>query len=226
MPGLPAFENGMQLKSDEFMRRYGAYGEDVKAELIDGTVFIMSLPSRADQHGDPDSLLQTWLGFFGAMTRGVQSSTNSTTLMGPDDVLQPDCSLRLLPAFGGNAKTDENGYLVGAPELVVEIAASSASIDVRRKREAYRRAGVREYLVWRTEDGAVDWWALEQGEYCSLLPDADGIVKSRMFPGLWLGPAALLAQDGGAVLEVLHRGLESEEYGAFAARLRAMEASA
>ena len=56
----------------------------------------------------------------------------------------------------GQARIDEDGYVDGAPELVAEIAASSASIDLHAKRNAYRRNWVQEYLVWRTLDAQVD----------------------------------------------------------------------
>lgn len=132
---------------------------------------------------------------------------------------QPDGLLRLAPEYGGRARVEAKGYLDGAPELVAEVAASSASLDVREKLAAYRRAGVREYLVWRTEDEAVDWWALEEDEYRPLAPTPDGVVRSRVFPGLWLDLPALLALDGARLMATLEQGLKSAEHAAFVAEL-------
>jgi hypothetical protein len=47
------------------------------------------------------------------------------------------------------------------PELIAEIAGSSASIDLNDKMDAYASSGVREYLVWRTLEKRFDWFSLE-----------------------------------------------------------------
>ena len=50
-------------------------------------------------------------------------------------------------------RVNDDGYLAGPPELIVEVAASSASIDLRDKRQACCLNGVREYLVWLVAPG-------------------------------------------------------------------------
>ena len=55
---------------------------------------------------------------------------------------------------------------------MVEVAASSVSYDLHEKREAYRRNGVREYIVWRVQDRAIDWFVLRGGAYEPLAPGA------------------------------------------------------
>ena len=102
-----------------------------------------------------------------------------------------------------------------APELIVEVAATSAQYDLHEKRNVYRRNGVLEYIVWRTFDKAMDYFALENSEYVRRSPDADGIYRSRVFPGLWLDAAALLNRDMAAVLKVAQQGIESPEHAAF-----------
>ncbi len=104
-----------------------------------------------------------------------------------------------------------DGYLEGAPELVAEIAASSASIDLRDKKSVYCRHGVKEYIVWRTYDRALDWFVLENGEYISLDPDSDGIIRSRTFNGLWLNVSALLDGEMQSVMATLQAGLSSAQ---------------
>jgi Uma2 family endonuclease len=217
--GLPPLENGAHLSAREFLRRYEAMPEVKKAELINGIVYMGS-PVRLDQHGEPDNLVQTWLGTYCIATPGVKAATNSTTRLGPDDVPQPDGLLRIVPECGGQARLDPKGYLQGAPELAVEVAASSASIDVREKLASYRRAGVQEYLVWRTEDEAVDWWVLEEDEYRPLPAGSDGTLRSRVFAGLWLDARALLAGDGAKLMAKLEEGLASPEHAAFVAELQ------
>lgn len=219
-PGAPPLENGAHLSAREFLRRYEGMPELKKAELINGTVFMAS-PVRLDQHGEPDNLVQGWLCNYSLATPGVKAATNATVRLGPDDVPQPDGLLRILPECGGQARLDPKGYLLGAPKLVAEVSASTASLDVRDKLTAYRRAGVREYVVWRTEDGGVDWWALEEDEYRPLAPGADGVLRSEVFPGFWLDVSALLAGDGARVMAVLAQGLETKEHEAFVADLEA-----
>lgn len=77
-------------------------------------------------------------------------------------------------------------------------------------------------MLWRVEDGAIDWWALRGGAYEPVAPDpADGLLKSVIYPGLWLDRAALLRGDMAAVLAGLQLGLASPAHAEFAARLRA-----
>ena len=215
---VPPLENGAQLTAREFLRRYSAMPEVKKAELVNGIVHMAS-PVRTKQHADPDSLMQGWLFNYSIATSGTRASTNGTLRLSPDDVPQPDASLRLLPECGGRSRVDEKGYLNGPPELVVEIAASSASLDVNDKLTAYRRAGVREYLVWRTEDECVDWWELIEDEYRHLPEQPDGSIRRRVFPGLWLHPEALLDLAAARLMTTLREGLASAEHAAFVAEL-------
>jgi Uma2 family endonuclease len=217
--GIPPLQSGDHLSAREFLRRYEAMPEVKKAELISSIVYMGS-PIRIDQHGEPDAFIQTWLGTYTVATPGVKHATNSTTRLGPDDVPQPDGLLRIAAEFGGQARVDPKGYLDGAPELVVEVAASSVSLDVREKLATYRRAGVREYIVWRTEDERMDWWVLEEDEYRPLPAAADGTLRSKAFPGLWLDVHALLAGDGPKVMAKLQEGLHSAEHRAFVAELQ------
>jgi hypothetical protein len=78
---------------------------------------------------------------------------------------------------------------------------------------------VPEYLAWRVLDRAVDWFALRGDRYEPLAPGPDGILRSEVFPGLWLDPAALIAGDGARLIAVLQEGLASAEHTAFVQRL-------
>lgn len=109
-------------------------------------------------------------------------------------------------------------YVEGAPELIVEIATSSANYDLHDKKRAYRRNGVQEYIVWQIFENKLDWFSLKEGEYV-LLPDEDGVVRSQIFPGLWLAVPALLVGNMAKVVIVLQSGLNSAEYAEFVKRL-------
>src|SRR5437588_6474766 len=123
----PFLENGTHMGASEFLRLYEASPEIKKAELVNGIVYMAS-PVRAI-HGELDSLVQTWLGSYAIAAPGVKSAINTTVRLGPDDVPQPDGLLRVTPECGGRVRLDRDKYLDGSPELVAEIAASSASLD-------------------------------------------------------------------------------------------------
>jgi Uma2 family endonuclease len=209
-------ENGDHLSAAEFLRRYEAMPELKKAELIEGIVYMPS-PVRL-AHAEPDALMQTWLVTYAAHTPGTRAASNVTVRLDPDNVPQPDALLRLLPERGGRSRADDAGYLSGPPELIVEIAASSAAIDLHSKLHAYRRAGVREYLVWRTLEGRLDWFVLERDEYHPITPDAKRQFRSPHFPGLVLDLDAGLAGDAAKVLDVLQAALQEPEHAAFVAQ--------
>ncbi len=214
----PLLRDGDRLSRDEFECRYLETPESIKAELIEGVVHVAS-PVRNELHGVPHARVVTWLCVYEAGTPGVQTSDNATVRLDWDNEPQPDASLRILPEFGGQSR-NEDGYVALAPEWVGEIAGSSASYDLHDKLEAYRRNGVREYFVWRTEDAALDWFIHRGGRYEPLATGADGLLRSEVFPGLWLDPAALLAGDLRRVLEVLNAGLVSPEHEVFVSQLQ------
>jgi len=199
-------ENGDRLHSTEFLRRFEAMPEVKKAELIEGKVYMGS-PVRADFHGRPDNLIQTWLGTYTAHASAALCYTNPTLILDADNTCQPDAVLCLPPERGGRARLNAKGYLCGPPELIVEIAASSASIDLGDKLRVYQRSGVPEYLVWRTAEKGFDWFQLEGEDYQPQRPDAAGLLRSRSFAGLVLATEALLRLDGAAVLAPLQVGV-------------------
>jgi len=97
----------------------------------------------------------------------------------------------------------------------VEIVGSSRAYDLHQKKGAYRRNGVREYLAWITSEQRLIWWELKEGEYQEIIPQADGVLKSAVFPGLWLDVQALLRGEKKTVLATLRKGLESPEHQSF-----------
>jgi Uma2 family endonuclease len=192
---VPQLHSGDRMTRVEFHRRYKLHPEIKKAELIEGVVVLAS-PLSAERHGDPHADIMFWLGLYRSKHPGLKVSDNATVVLDDDNEVQPDASLRR--AVGGQRRS-EGGYLVRPPELVVEVAASSVSIDLHSKKEAYRRNGVGEYIVWRVDDEAIDWFRLDEGTYVPVEPDAHGIIESVQFPGLRLDVKAMLAGDVAAV---------------------------
>ena len=123
------------------------------------------------------------------------------------------------PGQGGQALVSDDDYVEGAPELVAEVSASSVSIDLNSKLRAYQRNGVREYIVWRVRDSAVDWFVLRDDTFVPLTPSDDGLLRSLTFPGLWLDTAALVSGELARVLAVVQEGCRGEDHIAFVAKL-------
>lgn len=194
-------ESGEFMHSREFLRRYECMPQIKKAELIEGVVYMGSPVSV--RHAKPDAVIQAWLATYASRHPETEALTNATVILDPENTVQPDALLRRLPEHGGLTRVNEQGYLAGPPELVVEVAASTASIDLRDKRRAYCRNGVREYLVWLVAEARLEWSCLEEDEYRPQLPDAQGLLQSRGFPGLCLPIAPLLAGDTAKVLNAL-----------------------
>ncbi len=214
---VPPLENGDHLTRVEFERRYHAMPHLKKAELIEGVVYLGS-PVRIDQHGRPHASVVGWLYFYCANTPGVDFADNTTVRLDEENVPQPDVLLRIDKKAGGRSDVVE-GYVEGPPELVVEVSASSVSMDRNTKLRVYRRDGVREYLIWRVLDRAVDWYVLEGGEYVPLQPDKRGVLSSRVFPGLRLLVPALLDGKPAAVLAEQQAALGSDAHKKFVAYL-------
>lgn len=172
----------------------------------------MASPLRFTTHAEPHGRLITWLGVYQSATPATAMGIEPTVRLDSDNEFQPDGVL-LMP--GGSSQLSQEGYIQGSPELVVEIAASSAAIDLGDKKRVYRRNGVQEYLVWQIFDEKLDWFYLDEGVYQSLTPDNEGILRSRVFPGLWLNRPQLLQNNLAAVLTTLQAGLQSSEHQAF-----------
>jgi Uma2 family endonuclease len=211
-------ENGDRLSRAEFETRYRVMPEDQKAELIEGVVH-MAAALRYRKHGLPHSLILTWLGVYTAATPGVEAADNTTIILDPSNEPQPDALLRIDETLGGQSRISEDDYIEGAPELIVEIAASSASYDLYDKKQAYCRNRVQEYIVWQVTDQSISWFSLQAGAYLPLEPTPAGKISSRVFPGLILNIKALLAGELAQVLATLQEGIATQDHQQFVAQL-------
>ena len=91
--------------------------------------------------------------------------------------------------------------------------------DLYDKKRAYQRNGIKEYLVWQVYERQICWWKLQEGEYMPLEPDQEGVIKSQVFPGLWLEIRSLLEGNLAEVLKKLQAGIESVEHQEFIRQL-------
>lgn len=219
LPRFPPLQTGDRLTSDEFERCYHAMPHQFKAELIEGIVYVLPQPFANPNYSLSRFRLIGWLGTYEANTPGTAGGDNGTIRLDLDNEPQPLTFLRILPSFGGQTRDTEDKYIEGAPELIAEIAGSSVNYDLHEKLNAYRRNGVREYIVWRTWDRELDWFKLQQGQFVKQSPDEQGWIKSSVFPGLWLDVKSLLAGESKQVLAVLQQGINSAEHEQFVVKL-------
>jgi hypothetical protein len=214
---LPPLENGDHLDQKTFHERYEAMPPNCRAELIGGIVYMSSPQKRP--HGKQQTKLIQWLCAYEDATPGVEANCHNTQILSDESEPQPDSGLFILPEYGGQVWEDEKGYLHGAPEWIGEVSDSTESIDMNSKKDDYEAAGVREYVVVAVRKRHVFWMVRHRGKFRDLAAGADGILRSEVFPGLWLDPEALLNRNGKRLLAVLQQGLASPEHAAFVAKL-------
>jgi Uma2 family endonuclease len=215
---IPPLRAGDRLTRAEFERRWDAMPEVNKAELIEGVVYMP--PFLSIDHGAPHFSLITWLGLYQLLTPGVGGADNASIRFDDENVPQPDALLRILETHGGQCRVSNDRVLERGPELTAEIANTTVAFDLGVKKEVYRRFGVQEYIVWRVPDQIVYWFVLRNGNYFPLEPSADGVIRSEVFPGLWLDPTALVTGNSAQLLAVAQRGHNSPEHRAFIAELQ------
>ena len=193
-------ENGAVMGRQDFHRLFEECEDLERVELIEGVVYMPS-PVKFEQHGQQSTLMILWLGAYQFFHPGEVATSDAVSILLDDENEPiPDAMLfRLRP------DRFEDGYVSGAPELVVEVANSSISRDLHHKKEAYRRNGVLEYIVWRVRDGAIDWFQLRNSLYELRTPEASGIIESEVFPGLRLDLAAALENNLNQVLAAVRQ---------------------
>jgi Uma2 family endonuclease len=216
---LPPLVPCERLDQPTFHERYEAMPPETRAELVGGIVYMPS-PMSGD-HGDWTWAVFGWLNRYAELTPGLKGNIGSTVKLSLESEPQPDLHIRILGELGGRIGIDSEGYLTGAPELVVEIARSSRAYDLNDKKDDYERAGVTEYIVVEIDPNRIHWFVRNGDHFEEMSPGPDGIYRSKVFPGLWLDPAALFAGNIARRNEVLDQGMRTSEYAAFVARLSA-----
>jgi Uma2 family endonuclease len=215
-------EPGDHLDQPTFHRRYLHMSKRFRAELIGGVVFVPSPLAR--RHGRHQNMVSGVLFEYEVNTPGVESLADATVILGEGSEPQPDGMLLLKPEFGGKTRLvqpneEKEVYVAGPPELVVEVASSSQAYDLYEKKRDYERLGVQEYAVILLRDQDARWFIRENDNFVDLENPADGVYKSRVFPGLWLDVPALLAEESRKMIDTLRKGLASPEHTTFVAEL-------
>jgi Uma2 family endonuclease len=214
---VPDLNSGDRMTREEFHRIYSQMPEGFRAELVEGIVYVAS-PLKL-RHSEPHVALSSVFAAYRGSTPGVQVGDNATILLGELAEPQPDLFLRILPEFGGQSRTSKDDYVEGAPELIAEVAYTTRSVDLHAKRNDYQRHGVLEYLVADVGSQRLHWMDLAAG--ADVPVGQDGVVRPRVFPGLWVDSAALFRNDYAALMSTLQQGLASPEHAEFVRKLAA-----
>ncbi len=215
----PPLNSGDHLSRAEFHRRYGMYPEVYKAELIEGVVIVGSPVHR--QHGRPHFQISASLGVYVAHTPGLLAGDNESVVLDQDNELQPDLFVGIDATRGGQVVDSEEGPLMGVPEFVVEVAASSAAYDLHSKLNVYQRNGVQEYLVLLAFEREMRFYRLKDGEYVAVEPDAEGVLRSQVLPGFWFRSDWFWEGRLAEMLQLVQEGIGSPEHQEFVDSLAA-----
>ena len=205
------------------------------AELVEGVVFVASPLSR--RHGVPHFKFGGMLSIYDDHTPGIEGGDNVSVVLTGTGESQPDLYLRVRRDHGGRSRTfsvedgvrtesdDDGDYLTTGPEFVLEVAKSSRTLDLNGKRRDYRVGGVLEYVVADVNRRETHWFDFSSGSDAPVPIPADGIVRCRSMPGLWLNGPALFDRRGKAAHDTLLTGLATPEHAAFVQKLAAAKAA-
>lgn len=177
-------------------------------------------------HGQGDFKLGGVLLLYEAATPAVEGAQNTSVILGDDDEPQPDICMMVRPEFGGKCRIEgkDTKYIVGPPELMVEVAHSSVSLDLIEKRPTYARAGTLEYIVFDVAANVVYWFDLSHDKQLTL-PE-DHILRSLAFPGLWIDTRALIKRNAAALVKCMNRGIAAPEHQVYVERMEQVRTGA
>lgn len=157
-------------------------------EIVDGVLYMSPAPNTS--HQEAIALFVTYLTIhvqFAGIGRVYPAPCDVE--LHPDFVVQPD----VIVVLNDNLGIITPSHIVGAPDLVVEIASpSTAGYDRRTKQDAYAEAGVREYWIADASAQTVEVLALEGRSYQTLgVFRGQATLPSRVLPELPIKVAQL-----------------------------------
>jgi Uma2 family endonuclease len=170
------------------------WDEDVRAEIIDGEIYMMAPPLTIHQ-----GILMELAGQLRDFLKGKpckvypapfgvrlfpREDKSDDTFVEPDIVVVCDRS-----------KIDKRGCN-GAPDLIIEILSPSNSRnDKLLKFHKYLEAGVREYWIVDPEEKMAQTHILDSGHYITNIYDEKSAVPVSVLPGCVIELAAVFESD-------------------------------
>jgi Uma2 family endonuclease len=160
-----------------------------RREIIGGDLFVAAAPLRI--HQDCSTFL------YATLVRAVEETEWGLVYFAPvevkfsdHDVVEPD----LVVIRRDRSHLYRGSTFDGPPDIVVEVLSpSNHSYDEVEKLRLYQAKGVPEYWIGGPMTPGFRMFALRDGQYAPVEPDADGRFHSTVVPSLVVDPAALLA---------------------------------
>ncbi len=158
---------------------YAAIPDDGKRyEVIDGVLYMSPGPNTAHQSTSIRIATYLMIHIQHAGLGEVLNAPFDVELKPGGSVVQPD----VLVVLKANRGIIGLGRIIGAPDLVVEIASpSTAGYDRRSKQDAYAAAGVQEYWIADPIAQTIELLMLEGNEFRSLgVFQEEALLPSRV----------------------------------------------
>jgi len=152
-------------------------------EIIDGVAYAMSAPNTEHQLIASTLNAELYNFFKGKKCKAIPAPFDVRLFYKKDEsdntVVQPDLVVVCDPA-----KLGKEGCR-GAPDLVIEILSpSNSAIEMNRKLNIYRKAGVPEVWIIDPEEKQVDVYHLVDNRYVPNILRMGDTLKSPKFSGL------------------------------------------
>jgi Uma2 family endonuclease len=158
------------------------WDESLRAEIIDGEIYMMAPPTRFHQDISGELHGQLWAFLKGKPCKvypapfGVRLFPKDN--LSDDTVVEPD-----IVVVCDHSKLDDRGCN-GAPDLVIEsVSPSNPQRDRIVKFRKYLAAGVREYWVVDPGQKTVEVHILNSGQYVTTVYDAADEAPVSVLPG-------------------------------------------
>jgi len=156
-------------------------------ELIAGQIIMGPPPTTF--HQDILQFLAETLGVIVRKNRLGKVLTSPVNVYADDEnVFQPD----ILFVRRENVAIIKMDGIHGAPDLVIEILSpSNAYFDLKTKKDAYQRMGVREYWIVDPMDRSIECFANSDRGYETFFLSKEGRVSSQVVPEFTVEIAAV-----------------------------------
>lgn len=136
--------------------------EGTLCEVIDNVLYMSPAPKY--NHQSLIALLSRRIGNY------LEKTNLGEVLISPFDVyfeellsaVQPD----ILIVLNENRHIlKEDGYIHGAPDIIIEVLSRDKKRDLVKKKSLYERAGVNEYFTVNPENREINAWVLKENKY-------------------------------------------------------------
>jgi Uma2 family endonuclease len=155
--------------------------DEKRYEIHEGELIMV--PAPATRHQRISWKIEYIMGgFIEENNLGTILDAPTDVVLAEDVVVQPD----ILYISKERSNIIKTQAVMGAPDLVVEIASPSTSFhDTVKKRKLYQRYGIKEFWLVFPEENAIEVMILEDGVYSEFASaKEEGKVTSKVLSGL------------------------------------------